>query len=215
MADGVVPVGAVALDARVEVGVVVDEGVVRRRAGARVAADVPLRLRLRRRRLLPEPREQRVQRRRCETKPHQKRVHIPAGGQRLSPPRPSDGPDHADLTARKQQPRQTWEQPHMVSDFVWTSASQKLKYHIELSIGVAESTLQPKHLERASCLGQSGYIIIRKHPDLIGTDHACDLQMRRIFSRSNSTQQARNGDIQAKPLPASFLQREKKANGAK
>ncbi len=65
-ADGVVLEGAVALDGRVEVGVVVDRGAVRGGAGAGVAADVPCRRR--QRRLLPELREHRVQRRRCKCK---------------------------------------------------------------------------------------------------------------------------------------------------
>lgn len=41
MADGVVLAGALALDGRVEVAVVVDDGAVRGGAGAGVAADVP------------------------------------------------------------------------------------------------------------------------------------------------------------------------------
>lgn len=64
MAERVVPVGAVALDGRVERRVVVDGRVVRRRAAAGVPADVP-----RRRRAQPQLAQDRVHRRRCRPEP--------------------------------------------------------------------------------------------------------------------------------------------------
>lgn len=60
MAERAVPVGAVALDGRVEVWVVVQRRVIGGRAAARVAAHVP-----RRRRAQPQLPQYRVHRRRC------------------------------------------------------------------------------------------------------------------------------------------------------
>lgn len=62
VADGVVLVGAVAFDTRVQVWAAVHVGPVSGGAGAGVAADVPCR-----RRLQPELGEQCIQRRRCNT----------------------------------------------------------------------------------------------------------------------------------------------------
>jgi len=89
VADGdVVLDGALALDGRVEVVVVVDDGAVRGGAGAGVAADVPCR-----RRRLAELGEHCVHRRRCKPR---SQLHISSGnrqtpGEVVPAPRASDG----------------------------------------------------------------------------------------------------------------------------
>jgi hypothetical protein len=79
--------GALALDGRVEVVVVFDDGAVRGDAGAGVAADVPCR-----RRCLVELGEHRVHRRRCKKTGLTPHIHSRNRNRAAPAPRPSDGP---------------------------------------------------------------------------------------------------------------------------